>query len=290
MALSKDYTSKLSFPVNYINTPTDKVIANKLPDKVEVEVKCTGFNLLWFKISSFSEVVNIDMNDSRSLATPNHFYLLNNLRIEMLKDQFKDRMEIVRVIPDTLFLNYNRKITKHVPVKSNLRIKFKGQYQLKDNVKINPASIDISGAEDIVNKINCVETEPKELKNISNSGTVKVGIIKTLQLNLLELSQSTVDVSYQAMKYTEGTIEIPVEIINLPIGYYLKTFPSKVTIKYSVTTDNYEKINAAQFSAIADYKEVEKGDNKLKVQLVKSPATISSVRLNPEKVEYIIRK
>jgi hypothetical protein len=61
-------------------------------------------------------------------------------------------------------------------------------------------------------------------------------------------------------------------------------------VKYNVAFDNYEKINSSMFRAIVDYKKIEPGSNKLKVQLVKYPQEIKAVKINPEKVEYIIKK
>jgi len=76
----------------------------------------------------------------------------------------------------------------------------------------------------------------------------------------------------------------------LPAGYGLKTFPDKVSVKYNVAFNDYGKINALQFRAVVDYEKIEPGNNNLKVHLVKYPLEVRSIKLNPEKVEYIIRK
>ena len=94
----------------------------------------------------------------------------------------------------------------------------------------------------------------------------------------------------EGVKYTEGTVEIPLEIINPLSGVNLRTFPSRVTAKYNVTIDNFEKVNPSQFTAVVDCKEIQKESNKLKVQLIKFPSIVNSVKIFPEKVEYIIRK
>jgi hypothetical protein len=290
MALSKDYTITAFFSVKYINIPTDKVIANKLPEKVEIEVKSSGFNIMLFKLTSHKESLLIDINNARPLGVPNHYYLLNNLRLDVMSEQLRDKMEILRVSPDSIFLNYNRKVTKRVPVKSNLKINFKEQYHLKDSVRIKPSFVNVSGAEDVVSKINYVMTDKKEKYNVSKSMVVKLDIMLTPELKFAELSPSSVEISLQVVKYTEGTVEIPLEIINPISGVNLKTFPSKVTVKYNVTIDDFEKVNPSQFTAVVDWKDIQKESNKLKVQLIKFPSIVNSVKINPDKVEYIIRK
>ena len=290
MALSKDYTITAFLPVKYINIPTDKVIANKLPDKVEIEVRSSGFNIMLFKLTSSNESLLIDINKAKPLGVPNHYYLANNLRLDVMNEQFRDKMEILRVSPDSIVLNYNRKVTKRVPVKSNLKINFKEQYQLKDSIRLNPSFVNVSGAEDVVSKINYVMTEKKEILNVSKSAVVKSNIMLTPDLKLAELSPSSIEISLEGVKYTEGTVEIPLEIINPLSGVNLRTFPSRVTAKYNVTIDNFEKVNPSQFTAVVDCKEIQKESNKLKVQLIKFPSIVNSVKIFPEKVEYIIRK
>jgi YbbR domain-containing protein len=150
--------------------------------------------------------------------------------------------------------------------------------------------IRISGAADKVDKITYVETEPLNIKNSSDSLTVKLNILKTPELKLVELFPQAVNATIYITKYTEASIDLPIEIENLPASFGLKIFPDKVSIKYHVAFQNYEKINALQFRAVVNYAKMEPGSNKLKIQLVKYPAEISSVTLDPEKVEYIIRK
>ncbi len=290
MSFSKEYTMSFRFPVKYINFPTDNVIANHLPENIEIEIKSNGFNILGYKFKQAKEVVSVDIKDAKPLSEKNHFYLLTNARIDKFTAQFSNAVKIQKIYPDTIFLNFNKKITKSVPVKPRLNISFLPQYQLTDSVKLNPAFVSISGAADVIDKIKFVETEPMDLKNISNVVSVKLTILQTQQLKLVDVSQSTVEATVDVKKFTEGNILLPIYAENLPMGYNLKTFPDKVLVKFNIAFDDYEKINETMFKAIVDYNKIELGNSHLKVQLVKFPNTIHSVKINPEKVEFIIRK
>lgn len=290
MSLSKEYTIEINFPVKYTNLPADKVIANNLAESFDIEIKSSGFNLLMYKLKKKRETLLIDIKDSKPLPAKNHYYLLTSLIIDKITSQFSNELEVVKIRPDTIFLNFNKKITKAVPVKVNLKIDFDKPNQLSDTIKLSPAFINISGAADLVDKINFVETVPLNLKNIDDSLSLKLNILKTPDLKLIELSQLTVQAKINVTKYTEVSIEVPIEIENLPKSYGLKLFPDKVSIKYNVAFQNYEKINALQFRPAVDYLKIEPGSNKLKIQLLKFPPEVSSVKMYPEKIEYIIRK
>ncbi len=290
LSLSKEYEIKLIFPVAYINSPSDKVIASRLPETIEIEVKSSGFNLLIYKIKKKNETLLIDVADSKPLPQKNHYFLLTNSRIDKITSQFSNDIKILKISPDTIFLNFNKKISRIVPVKANLKISFDNLYQETDSVKLSPAFITISGGADVVDKIRFVETEPVNLKNVNDSLSLKLTILKTPELKLIDLSQSVVTAFVNVTKFTEGSIELPIEAANLPAGYELKIFPDKISVKYNVAFQNYEKITPIRFHAVVDYLKIEPGSNKIKVELEKYPLEIRSIKINPEKVEYIIRK
>src|ERR1700746_1380880 len=119
MSLSKEYAVTESFPVNYINLPKDKVISNHLPETIDINIKASGFNLLLYKIKREKETVLLDINGAFPSALKNHYYLLSNSHIDKITAQFSNGIKILKVNPDTIFLNYNKKIRKRVPVVAN---------------------------------------------------------------------------------------------------------------------------------------------------------------------------
>ncbi|HSH65104.1 MAG TPA: CdaR family protein [Bacteroidia bacterium] len=290
MTLAKDYTMTVRFPVNYINLPMDKVISNTLPETIDIEIRARGFNLLAYKLKKKHEVIDVDMRDVRALNSKNVYYLLSNSRSDKIRAQFNNDIHVVKISPDTIFVNFNKKVSKSVPVKFYLSPVFNKQYNLTDSISIQPQYITVSGEAEVIDKIDTVKTQHVLLKNIDRSMIVKLPLIKTAAQKNVEFSQPYVNASVKVTKFTEVSVELPVEVENLPIGYTFKTFPDKVLVKFNVAFENYEKINTLNFRAIVDYKKIDQESNKLKVQLVKFPEGIRNVKLVTEKVEYIISK
>lgn len=288
-ALSKEYTITLSYPADYINPPKDKVVSNDLPDLINIDIQSKGFFLLAYKFKE-PQIVNVDLKESRPSYSKNNYFLLTNSQINKITEQFSSRIKISRISPDTIFLNFNKKISKLVPVKAKLTLTLDNLYQQTDSIKLVPSFITISGAADVINHVNYVETLPVTVNDVNSSQEVPLTIINPSRKGDIQLSASQVKARVNVKKFTEATIELPLEAINLPIGYSLKSFPDKVTVKYSVAFDSYDKINALQFRAVIDYKKAEPNSNKLKIVLEKYPDEIRSVKLNPEKVEYILKK
>jgi YbbR domain-containing protein len=290
LSLSKEYNIVLSFPVEYLNQPEDKVIANDLPSRIEIEIRARGFDLVGYKLNPERETIRIDLRDARASGTKNHSFLLTNSHTDKVTAQFSSNIHIIQIAPDTIFLDFNKKTSKKVPVKALLKIECEDEYELVDSVRVSPAYMEVTGGADALANIDTLRTYPMTLKNVKNSVLMKMNIRKTPELKQVDLTQQTVEVAAEVAKYTEASIELPVEVENLPQGYGLKTFPDKVTVKYRVRFEDYEKINTSMFRAVVDYSKIAEGSNKLKVSLTKSPALVRALKLSTERVEYIIRK
>jgi hypothetical protein len=59
-ALSRDYTTRISLPLEYVNLPNDKVLAEPLPTQISVEVKTSGFDLMKFGLKHPIHPIVID--------------------------------------------------------------------------------------------------------------------------------------------------------------------------------------------------------------------------------------
>ncbi len=290
MSLTKEYVISVSFPVKYTNLPTDKLIVNQLPEIIDIEIKSSGFNLLFYKMKQHKETIMLDINDAKSTPVKNNYFINCNNHLDKVTSQFSSAIKVIHIKPDTVFINYNKKISKTVPVKINLNIKFAEQYQQTDSIQLEPKTIEVMGTKEVLATISFVETAVTNLKKVDKAVLMDLNIVKSPAMKQVEFSQNSVKVKINVTKFTETQVELPVEVENLPNGLNLKTFPDKISVKYQVAYDDYGKINSSDFKITVDYSKIEQGSNKLKVQIVKFPTNVRSVKLGNERVEYIIRK
>ncbi len=290
MSLSKEYTIAVSFPVKYTNLPHDRLIVNRLPEAIDIEIKSTGFNLLFYKLKQHRETVLLDIKDAQPTFTKNNYFINCNKRLDKITGQFSDAIKVVHIKPDTVFINYNKKITKTVPVRANLKLDFEQQYQQTDSVVLEPQFVEVSGTAEDLAKILFVETAPLNLEKINKNIALKLNLLKPKNMKQVEYSFNNVMIKLKVTKFTEAEVDLPIEVEHLPNGLNLKTFPDKVSVKYQVAYDDYGKINPSDFKIAVDYLKIENGSNKLKVQVIQSPPQVRAIKLGNEKVEFIIRK
>jgi hypothetical protein len=92
-------------------------------------------------------------------------------------------------------------------------------------------------------------------------------------------------------KFTEASLKVQIEVINMPESLLLRPFPPAVTVSCQIGLSAYETLNEHLFRAVIDYAEV--GNmlgNKLQVQIIKMPVYIQSVNFTPKSVEYIVER
>lgn len=289
--LDQEYETEITLPVRYSEFPSDKILVNELPDYFSLRVKSHGYKLLEYKISNSFLPFPINVNGLtlrfNSRASDDQLYALTrNLNID-IKRWLDSEIEILAISPDSLYFNFADRTFKKVPVKSKLKIVPATQFMVRGNIKFSPDSVTISGADPIVDTINAVYTQEKDLLDLNVAYTKE---IKLKKIDAIDFSDDKVDVNIQVEKFTEGTKKVKLNIINVPDSLILRTFPNEISVSYFVALSDYDKVLPQLFEAIVDYNEMKSTDSKLSVKIINSPEYINTMRFNPEAVEYIIEK
>ncbi len=287
LSLSKTYSGSVSLPVRYVNYPANKVVNNQLPTSLAITIESTGFNYLLYKWSIKKKQLILDISDA--YQDKNRSYKLpigkNN---DKLSEQFSKDIKILKVTPETITLNVEPKVSKMVPIKHNINLSLAPHYQLNKAIQLNPKRIKITGSKDQINLIDTVELETTQLLNLNSSKKITIAIKPSEHLENIELSDKTVTARLEVDKFTEAQSEVPLTVKNLPAGFTIKLFPDVITVKYKIGFKDFKNINEELFKAEVDFKEGK--NNRLTVKLVDRPNTINTVKLIPEKVEFIIKK
>ncbi len=127
---------------------------------------------------------------------------------------------------------------------------------------------------------------------------VHKNIYKELDLKLppknsnVILNTTKVIVKANVDKFTEGSFNIPVTIINKPEGIKINTFPNTIEVIYQAGLSNYNKITKNSFLIVYDYKQYEKDTlTRFLTPIIKQKSEfISSLKINPSQIEFLIQK
>ncbi len=292
-ALSKNYTTSISYPLRYKHFPNDKMLIGKLPSHISLHVNAYGFSLLRFNLSKSLLPINFDLKKLPKKyinKDSSKFYIRTDFAGQLLSEQFKTDISIRSVSPDSILFHFAKISHKTVVVVPNIDLDFQKQYILKSKIELTPDSIGIKGPTNLLEKIDTIQTSYYKFSKVNNNIETKLQLdsISGIQFQLNE-----VNVKIPVEKYTEAQVRIPIEVINAPQNIEIKMFPNFVTIKYFVGLSKYELISSRDFRAIVDFKEVEQNEtDKATVEIVNKSKLIvpQSMKYHPKKTEYIIEK
>lgn len=284
--LSKSYTATIPFEINPINVDDTFVVLNKDQLKLNITMETYGFNWLRYAINTpkldvdfKTDVVKID--SSLIWSVSRGFSNINN--------QFNKQKKVISINPDTLLFKYDINNIKYVPVQLNTTVNFAEGYNTLETFTTLPDSVKLIGPKTILDKVKVINTESLELNDI------KTDVNIALQLNLDSLGNQVktnvkeVNFELGVSKFSEGIVQLPIEILNSPKGKRINYFPKQISISYATSLENFNNITATDFKIICDYKEAI-DDAFLTPIIVKQPEGVKNVRLLQQKIEFIIKQ
>lgn len=284
--LSKLYTETLAVEVNIVNLPKDKVLAITNTPKLDIVVNTYGFYLLGSYFHNNTIEIDLEKN---AYQHNNTFNWVANRALPDIEKQLGKRFEIVSIQPDTLSLSFGILSTKKVPVRLNSNVTYASGYDTLKGMILKPDSVEVIGSDTEIKHVNYIETSELNLQNIKKDINATVGLKLPETGNTVKLSENEVSVTANVQKFTEGTLEIPVIINNLPSEIQINYFPKTIKVSYEVSLNDYKSIKPSAFKIECDYLEI-KNSNKsyFTPKLIKQPERIKRVKMKQDKIEYII--
>ena len=283
--LSKVYTETLALNIEYVNLPEEhSLISNN--DTINVVVKAYGFNLLRYYL--FDHSLKIDFKRDVSLQSDSYLWDAK-VNKGSLEKEFKNSLEIVSVKPSTLTFPFQSMAVKKVPIKPNINLTFAAGYDVVGTIKYEPDSVRIIGPSQLISNIEFVKTKNIKLNEVNNDIDKEIELDFKAKTKNVHITNTTVNMIAKVGKFTEGTLEIPISVINLPVNTNINFFPKTVTVAYYVNLSDYNSIKALDFKVECDYSEISNTNSPfLFPKLIKMPEVVKNARIKQNKVEYIL--
>ena len=283
--LSKKYTQDITLDINYVNLPKQKIIMLDSTPKCNAVVSAYGFNLLSYYFKKHS--IKVDFDKDVYVKDSNFVWIASKFK-HKISAQLGNAAEVISLEHDTIKFPFKTLSAKKVPVVLNSKVIFKPGYDVLGQFAIQPDSVNVIGSADELSQITKAETELLQLKDVTDSIN-KVILLKKPEDNKLKFSENSVRVSAKVEKFTEGTLSVPITIINKPIDVSINYFPKAVDVSYYVSLNNYKNIKPLDFKVECDFSEIANTDKTfLTPKLVKMPKLVKNVRLKQNKVEFIL--
>lgn len=278
--LSKNYNQTVEFNFEITNIPKD-IIVEENSKAVQFQLNETGFKLL--SLNTFTQDFEIDYDELK----PEDDKLIYDLsdKSKIAKAFNIDESEL-KLTENTLSYKYYKLKTKSIKVIPDFQIEFKVGYDSVQNFKFKPNRVKISGKDSILNTVDSVSTVFKSFSNVSDtlSGEIQ---LKTDDFKSVNFFTNEVEYLLNVDRFTEGKVQVPIKVVNLPPNAEVTTFPKTVEISFKTSLSNFDKIDKKDFVVECSYNE--NGDFMIP-KVVKHPKLLKHLNLNINKVDYLIKR
>ena len=286
MALNETYEEELKVPVRLVGMPRNAVMTDEPADTVKITVRDKGFTLVTYKYGhwfrpltfKFATYANEDQGHGAIPAAD---------IIKQVQSQLYGSSKLLSVKPEKLDFYFTYGASKKVPIRFRGKISTSKSYYLA-HTEFSPMMVTAYANKKVLDELKYVEIEPFNYRNLQDTIHQNVRLQK---IRGVKLVPSTVRLSVYPDVLTEESIEVPVSAVNMPAGMVLRTFPSRVTVRFTIGASQFRMIRPEQFNVVVDYQALaENPSDKCTLQLRSVPSSVSKAKLELDKVDYLLEQ
>ena len=282
MTLNETMEREFKIPMRLTGVPRNAVITGELPDTVRVTVRDKGFTLvtydfrpLVFRFSNYAD------EDEGKGVIP-----LTDVQKQVLSQMYGSS-KLLQVKPGAFDFYFTYGTSKKVPVVFRGKITTSKSYYLA-HTEFYPSIVTVYANKQQLDKLQSVEIEPFNYRNLQD--TIRQAV-KIRKIRGVKIVPSTVRLSVYPDVLTEEAIEVPITAINMPPGMVLRTFPSKVTVRFTIGASLFRTIKPNLFKVVVDYEELAANpSDKCTLQLRSVPRSVSKASLEIDRVDYLLEQ
>lgn len=287
-ALSKNYTTEINYPISYSNFPENKILVSDVPDHLELKVNAHGYAILSYKLTNRPIPLSFPLNSftmNTLSGDTSRLYVLTRYARERVARQLPSELQLLEISPDSLIFQFAAEVSRKIPVQPVIDFEPGRTFTLKNNVKITPDSVLVTGPDIYVDTLQAVPSKKLKLGTLEKSYS---GMLQLKGFPRIKYSTDRVECSIELEKMTEVQVMVPIQINGLPDSLRMQTFPQEVRVTGRIGLSKYERIVPEAFWAVVDYSETQENKTRLQVQLKTKPGALSGVSFYPQTVEYLL--
>ena len=285
MALNETYEKEIELPIQLVDIPKNVVLTSDTTTNVRVTVRDKGFSLLAYIYGNKIRTIRVKFGNYAK-KTGEGTIVSTELQ-KMIYQQLFNSSHIVSMKPDKYEFFYNYGLNKRVPVKLVGKI-VPGQSYYISKIFFLPDSVEIFASSEMLDSIKFVNTSFLNITNLTDTLERQIALNK---IKGVKYVPEDVKISICPDILMEEKFEVPIEAINMPEGKILRTFPSRITVTFTVGASLFRSIRPELFKVVADYAEVMANPSeKCSIYLRSVPHGVRNARISVNQVDYLIEE
>lgn len=286
MALNETYESEVQMPLRLVNIPRDVVITTEMEDTIIVSVRDKGYALATYLYSDRLHPINVNFNSYANRNTGVGHVPLSDIQRAVYQQLFNSS-KIAAVKTDKVDFTFNYGVSKKLPIKIVGKVVPSRSYYLA-RTKFEPQTVTVYASKEMLDSMHYVATDWVNIVNFDDTIT---HILSIKPVRGVKVVPNSVRATFYPDILTEEAVEVPITAVNMPPGKVLRTFPSKIKVRFTVGASRVRSIHPDQFMVIADYRDLAaRPSDKCSLMLHIQPRGIKNARLEFSQVDYLIEQ
>lgn len=286
MTLNETTEREYDIPVQLTGVPRNAVITGDIPDTVHITVRDKGFTLVAYTFSGNLRPITVRFGTYADDATGHGVVPVADVQ-KQVQAQLYGSSKLLSVKPGNFDFYFTYGASKKVPVVFRGRITTRKSYYLA-HTEFLPSTVTVYASKQQLDQLKSVEIEPFNMRNLQDTIHRNVCIKK---IRGMKVVPQMVRLAVYPDVLTEEAIEVPVTAINMPPNMVLRTFPSRVAVRFTVGASLFRTIKENQFCVVVDYNELSaNSSDKCQLQLRSVPRSVSKARLDIDEVDYLLEQ
>lgn len=281
--MNQEYEMTYTVKLELRNLPEEALVTEPLPKDMKVVLRDKGDKLVEYKARGKMATLALDYRHHPHMGSRVVYGAELN---RLLSAGLASSTQIVSVSLDTL--KYYVADARGVKLPVRLRGEFSADnLHVIERVALSPDSVTVYAARQLTDTMKAVYTP--YVKHVGLADSVKQVIqLKNSQWGV-RYSPDAVLLSVAVSPYVPKNVQVPIEGYMFPYGQQLKTFPSKVNVRFRVSLDDFREVTEKDFKVRVRHSQLDdNASGKVTISLDEMPDNITDVVIEPSEVDYLI--
>ena len=285
-SLSKEYTTNLTIPLEYTSFNKGFILSEEPIDYIEIQVSGNGFELLGEQMSLNRNSLKVNLEEAMKLGENRFGIPTSKLKNKIYQYLDKD-IRFERITSDSILFKTDKRVIRKLKVIPDVDLSFESSYNLMGEIIVNPITVEVSGPKSQLDSLQFITTDKLKFDDVNDSITLTYNFATNERFKALDIVPEQISIIVPVDKFTEKSFEIP---ISWTKDISIRTFPNKVKVVFLVPLTNYEQLTEQDIAATVNLEDGFQNKKKLKVNISGTPEFAKLLRIEPEKIEFIIKQ
>jgi YbbR domain-containing protein len=283
---SKQDVASVVATITYVQVPEGMMLTKNNPQEISFNLAATRFEFLGYVLKKPKITIDVTsyFNEKNSQARVGGTALEKLILTQVVSDGRITQLSIPEINIELEQLNF-----KKVPVVPKVSIAYVIGFDALGAMRVQPDSVTITGAKQVLDTLHFIKTVPLELNYISETISQDLPLQKWSDI-ALTMTPNTVVISQDVVEYSQKIVSVPITMINDPLQGSFKLLPATVRVAFNVPVDRFNDITANDFKIICDYRARNQEDNFMIPIIKERPDDITGVEMETKKIDLLLFK